>query len=265
MRTSVEKTHRLREDEVHAAGDEVKFNVFSVLRLAVDVDDFLVCGVYLKMPRADEGYVLRVGLVLARGVAHEDAQERESGDAGGYEHVHVSVVGPGVVRGVEAAAVEAAVADADEVQLRPAGEALGLRRHGGLDAFHIVHDEGNDVSGRAAYDGYAAVLVYVGAYPGVETHGTDVHAVPAVAFYDVYRPNFAVYEFREVEKPVLVLPEHLDEVVAGAAGEMGDCDVRQTGGPVHALVERTVASAGVDSQFLFVPCRLFYSPAGVHR
>lgn len=47
----------------------------------------------------------------------------------------------------------------------------------------------------------------------------------AVAVYDVYRPDLAVHELREVEKAVLIRAEHLDEVVARAAGEVRHRDV----------------------------------------
>ena len=46
---------------------------------------------------------------------------------------------------------------------------------------------------RPAYEGHAAIFVHVRADARVEAHGTDVHAVPVVAHYDVYGPDFAVY------------------------------------------------------------------------
>ena len=106
--------------------------------------------------------------------------------------------------------------------------------------------------------------MHVRAHAGVEAHGADVHAVAAVAFYDVYGADLAVYELREVEEAVLVLAEHLDEVVAGAAGEVGDGGVGEARRAVHALVERAVAAAGVDAQLRAVGRGLADVAAGVH-
>ena len=130
--------------------------------------------------------------VAALGIAHDYAQQLRAVDAGGDEHVHDAVIGPGVVRGVESAAVVAPVADADQVEFRPAGEPLGDGCHGLLDALHIVDGEADDVARSAADDGQAAVLVHIGADSRVDAEGADVDGVAVVALYDVERPDLCL-------------------------------------------------------------------------
>lgn len=115
-----EKLHVLWHDEVNSAGDEVENCGSRVLRLTVDIYHFRVAALDLEVGGAHAGYVLRVVLVAALGIAHDYAQQLRAVDAGGDEHVHDAVVGPCVVRGVESAAVVAPVADADQVEFRPA-------------------------------------------------------------------------------------------------------------------------------------------------
>ena len=92
--------------------------------------------------------------------------------------------------------------------------------------------------------------MHLGADARVDADGADVERVAAAALHDVKRAHFAVHEIGEVGKAGLFLAEHLDKVVAGAAGEVGHSDVIVPDGTVDALVERAVAAAGVHPQLL---------------
>ena len=70
-------------------------------------------------------------------------------------------------------------------------------------------------------------------------------SMPPAALHHVERTHFAAHEIAQVEKAVLFLAEHFDEVVARAAGEVGHGDVIVPDGAVDALVERAVAAAGI--------------------
>ena len=185
----------------------------------------------------------------------------EAQDTSQIQH---AIIGHGVGAGVEAAAVEAAVADADEVELRPAGEALGAHGHVLLDALDVVDGERDDIARRPAYEREAAVLVYVRADARVYAQRADVDGEAPVALYYIQRQHLARHELREVEEARLLLAEHADEVVARAAGEVRDGGVGKAGRAVYALVERAVAAAGVDAQVRAAPGLVAYLAHGVH-
>ena len=84
----------------------------------------------------------------------------------------------------------------------------------------------------------------------VDADGADVDRVAPAALHHVERTHFAAHEIAQVEKAILFLAEHFDEVVARAAGEVGHGDVIMPDGAVDALVERAVAAAGIYPQLL---------------
>ena len=94
------------------------------------------------------------------------------------------------------------------------------------------------------------ILVHLGADARVDADGADVDRVAPAALHHVERTHFAAHEIAQVEKAVLFLAEHFDEVVARAAGEVGHGDVIVPDGAVDALVERAVAAAGIYPQLL---------------
>ena len=94
------------------------------------------------------------------------------------------------------------------------------------------------------------VLVHLGADARVDADRADIDRIASAALHDVKGAHLAAHELREVEKALLLLTEHFDEVVARAAGEVGHGDVSVTDGAVDALVERAVAAAGIHPQLL---------------
>ena len=107
--------------------------------------------------------------------------------------------------------------------------------------------------------------MHVGADARVDPDGADVDGLPPVAVDDVQLTHLAVQQFVEYAEAVLLRAEAADEIVARAAREMGDRDVASTRRAADALVERSVAAAGIDAQLLS-GCRVCLDlPAGVHR
>ena len=94
------------------------------------------------------------------------------------------------------------------------------------------------------------ILVHLGADARVDADRADVERVAPAALDDVKGAHLAVHEIGKVEKARLFLAEHLDEVVARAAGEMRHGDVAAADCAVDALVERPVAAAGIHPQLL---------------
>ena len=94
------------------------------------------------------------------------------------------------------------------------------------------------------------VLVHLGADARVDADRADVERVAPAALDDVEGAHLAVHEVGKVGKARLFRPEHFDEVVACAAGEVRHGDIAAAGGAVDALVERAVAAAGIHPQLL---------------
>ena len=94
------------------------------------------------------------------------------------------------------------------------------------------------------------VLVHLGADARVDADRADVDRVAPAALHHIERAHLAAHEVGQVEKALLLLAEHFDEVVARAAGEVGHGDIAVTDGAVDALVERAVAAAGIHPQLL---------------
>ena len=103
-----EKAHVAREEEVHAAGYDVKYGAGRIFGLAVHIYDLGAGGGHLDVVGAQEGDILGELTVAPGGVGGDGPQYGGAPDPGDYQHVQQPVVGPGVVGGVEAAAVEAA-------------------------------------------------------------------------------------------------------------------------------------------------------------
>ena len=94
------------------------------------------------------------------------------------------------------------------------------------------------------------ILVHLRADARVDADRADVERVAPAALDDVEGAHLAVHEVGKVGKARLFLAEHLDEVVARAAGEVRHGNIAAAGGAVDALVERAVAAAGIHPQLL---------------
>ena len=92
--------------------------------------------------------------------------------------------------------------------------------------------------------------MHLGADARVDADRADIDRVASAALHNVKGAHLAAHELREVEKALLLLTEHFDEVVARAAGEVCHGDVSVPHSAVDALVERAVAAAGIHPQLL---------------
>ena len=180
--------------------------------------------------------------VAALGVLADEPDERQTRHIAHDEKLELAVVGHGVGDRVEAAAVEPAVARADE--RRAAGILHAAAAHGQRlgNALEEVGHGGQHIA--------VVVLVHLGADARVDADRADIDRVASAALHDVKGAHLAAHELREVEKALLLLTEHFDEVVARAAGEVRHGDVIVPDGAVDALVERAVAAAGIHPQLL---------------
>mgnify|MGYP007030343202 CR=1 FL=1 len=238
----VEEGHVRRHEEVHAAGDEVEVYVLAPERLTVDVHDEILLAVDLEMTALEMGDEFFQLTVAALGVLADEPDELQARHVAHDEKLQLAVIGPGVGDGVEAAAVEPAVARADERRASAVVHAAAAHGQRLGDALEEVGHGGQHIA--------VVILVHLGADARVDADGADVDRVAPAALHHVERTHFAAHEIAQVEKAVLFLAEHFDEVVARAAGEVGHGDVIVPDGAVDALVERAVAAAGIYPQLL---------------
>ena len=83
---------------------------------------------------------------------------------------------------------------------------------------------------------------------GIEAERANVDGLAAAYVDKVYGVGLAVYKGLQVGEQRSVIAEHAQEIVARAAGVMGDRHVGEACRAVDAFVESSVAAAGIYSQ-----------------
>ena len=191
-----------------------------------------------------------VGVVLVPAVLvfPDDGGHLQTAHLLHQKHVQKPVGGVGLRHGVEAAAVEPPVADADHGLLGVNGFAADLNHIVFRNAPHHVHHRGRGIGAEALQQGKPLVPGDVGADAGIQTHGADVQGVVVVAadhvegdFFGVQQPFQIGESGRFAEEP--------DKVVSAAAGIGGDGQIGKSRSPRRDFVQGAVAAAGVDAVF----------------
>ena len=261
----LKELHPLRDDEVQGVWDKLHADAPGVHGLAVEIDDVFLLKVDGELRATQVPDILRIVVRLPGGVLADEAGECEEADPRHDIDIEDAVVGSRVQAGVEAAAVIAPVASRDQGVLAVCVIVAAAHVHGAVDALENVDRRRNDIAGRPADQGDAAVFVHLGADARVDADGADVGAVAAVAVDEVDGPLRPAKQGAEIAEEILFLPEHAAEVVARAGGVGTYRDVLEQRRAADTLVEGAVAPAGVDAQMIAV-LRLFADLlGGVHR
>ena len=237
----------LRIEEANGVGHDLEPRVPRHQQLAVEVDLAGGVAVHRDGPAAAVFHQVAQlgvppGLVFADHL--RDGQPRDGLD---HQHVEQTVVRLGLGQGIEAAAVPAAVGDADHGQRAFIGLVVHLDAIVAVDALDEVDAGRDDVGARAAQKREALVFADARADAGVEAHRADVERVVIALTADqVELRGLAVDQPVEIVERAGV-GEQLDEVVARAAGVVRHGRVGKALHAVDDLVERAVAAAGIDA------------------
>ena len=137
------------------------------------------------------------------------------------QYVQLAVGGVGFGDGVEAAAVEPAVAHTDKGLLAVDGFAVDLHHIMLANALYHIHHRGGSVGTEAVQQRQPFIAGNVRADPGIQTHGADVQGEVIVALDQIESDLVRIHQPIQVEEG-LGFVKHLGKVVAAAAGEHGN-------------------------------------------
>ena len=213
--------HVCGNNEIDRLRQQTEFDGFPVNRFTVHIDDQFFITFDFQPVGAEVCNEIRIVGILAFGVGADDLEEGEAGDTLDDQKVKHAVVRARLRHGVEAAAVKAAVAAADQALLSIIELTVADDSQVVLNPLDKVDGETGDVAGGPADDGDGAVFMYVRADAGIDADRADIDAGTAIAVNDIQFFYLAVQQCAEIAEKVLLRAEGFDEVVAGAGGGNG--------------------------------------------
>ena len=200
MRRLTEKTHPVRHNQPECVRDQLHFNTFGVYGLTVYIDNILLIEVDAEICAAQVLDDLRVSVGFPGGIGPNISCKRKKTDTRHRVDIQDAVIRSCVRAGVEAAAVIAPVARAQQCKIAGMAILPRLHAHRSVDALEHIHNRRNDIAAGPADQGQAAVLMYLRPDPCVNADRTDIGAVAPVAVDEVYGMLCAVE--KSVEIPV---------------------------------------------------------------